>query len=157
MITAQTLTVVLCKDQEHEWVDAAVRIAQTYTDIVGVDKDQCWLFNTQVDHLNHMIWCPAQQEECNNHQNHPGGSLGPQSLFALASVHRLEYMAQSQRVEGADNDEGHKETQCRLVQGIPVHVLRSIKVYYAHTWVILGDYFGVDHDRDGEKETAEPH
>lgn len=78
-------------------------------------------------------------------------------LFSLDPVHRLEYMVQGQRVEGADDNEGHKETQGRLVQGVPVHVLGTIKVYHADTRVLLGDYLCIDHDWDGEEKTAEPH
>lgn len=156
-MTTQTLTIVLRKDQQHEWIDAAVRVAQTDADVVSIDEGRCGLLDTKVDHLDHMIRCPAQQEECNNHQNHLGGSLGPQRLLAFDPAHRLEYMVQGQRVEGADDDEGHEETQRRLVQGVPVHVLGTVKVYHADTRVLLGDYLGVDHDRDGEEETAEPH
>lgn len=156
-VTAQTLTVVLCKDQQHERVDAAVWVAQADADVVGIDKGWCRLLDTQVDHLDHMVRCPAQQEECYNHQNHLGGSPGPQRLLALYPAHRLEYVVQGQRVEGTDDDEGHQETQRRLVQGVPVHVLGTIEVYHAHTWVILGNYLGIDHDRDSEEETAEPH
>lgn len=59
-MTAKTLTVVLSKDQEHEWVDAAVRVAQADADVVGVDKGCRRLLDAQVDHLDHMIRCPAQ-------------------------------------------------------------------------------------------------
>lgn len=104
-----------------------------------------------------MIWCPAQQKKCNNHQNHLGGSLGPQRLLALDPAHRLEYMVQGQRVESDDDDEGHKETQCRLVQGVPVHVMGTIKIYHAHARLVLGDHLGIDHDRYGEKKAAKPH
>lgn len=126
--TTQALAVVLCKDQQHERVDAAVRVAQANAYVVGVDKGRRGILDPQVDNLDHMIWCPAQQKKRYNHQNHLGGSLGPQRLLALDPAHRLEYMVQGQRVESDDDDEGHKETQRRLVQGVPVHVMGTIKI-----------------------------
>lgn len=150
-MVAQTLSVVLGKDEQHERVDAAVGVAQADTDVISVHEGGRGVLYAQINDLNHVIWRPAQQEECDDHQDHLGGTLGPQRLFTLDPAHRAEHMVEGQGVEGADDEKGHQEAHYGLVQRVPVHVLRAIQVYHAHTHVLLGDDFGVDHHRYGEQ------
>lgn len=66
-------------------------------------------------------------------------------------------MVEGERVEGADDDEGDDEAQDGLVKGVPVHVLRPIKVHHAHLHVLPLHHLGVEHDGHGEQEAAQPH
>lgn len=154
---AEALAVVLGEDEQHERVDAAVRVAQADADVVGVDEDAGGMRDAQVDHLDDVIRGPAHQKQANDHQHHLGGALGPHRLLALDPPDGPEHVVKSQRVEGAYNDERHDEAQGGLVQRVPIHVLWAVQVHHTHFHVLLGDHLGVDHDGDREQETANPH
>lgn len=53
---AKALAVVLGEDEQHERVDAAVGVAETDTDVVGVDEGNSRGCVSQVDHLDHVVW-----------------------------------------------------------------------------------------------------
>lgn len=66
-------------------------------------------------------------------------------------------MVEGEGVEGADDDEGDDEAQDRLVEGVPVHVLRPVQVHHAHLHMLSAHNLGVQHDGDREDEAAQPH
>lgn len=154
---AKTLTVVLGKDEQHERVDAAVGVAEADADVVGVDEGNSWRIVAQVDHLNDVVGRPADQEHCNDHQDHLGGSFSPEGLLPFHPANRAENMVEGERVEGADNDERDDVAQDGLVESVPVHVLGPIQVHHADLQVLPALDLGVHHDRDGEEEAAQPH
>lgn len=154
---AKTLAVVLCKDEQHERVDAAVGVAEADTDVVGVDKGNSWRVVAQVDHLNDMVGRPTDQEQRDDHQDHLGGSFCPNRLLALHPPDGAEDVVEGERVEGADDDERDYVAQDGLVESVPVHVLGPIQVHHAHLHVLPALDLGVHHDGDGEEEATQPH
>lgn len=66
-------------------------------------------------------------------------------------------MVEGEGVEGADNDERYDEAQDGLVESVPVHVLRPVQVHHAHLQMLPAHHLGVQHDRYGEEEAAQPH
>lgn len=154
---AQALSVVLSEDEQHERVDAAVRVAEADADVVGVDEGDGGRVVGQVDHLDDVVGRPAHQEQGDDHQHHLGGPLGPDRLLPLDTADGAEHVVERQRVEGADDDEGDDEAQDGLVERVPVHVLRPVQVHHAHLQVLPPHHLGVEHDRDSEEEAAQPH
>lgn len=55
VLSAQTLTVILGEDEQHERIDAAVRVAEADADVVGIDESDGWLVVAQVDHLDDVV------------------------------------------------------------------------------------------------------
>lgn len=74
---AQALAVILGEDEQHERVDAAVRVAQADADVVGVDEGDGGRVVGQVEHLDDVVGRPTDEEEADDHQHHLGGPLGP--------------------------------------------------------------------------------
>lgn len=66
-------------------------------------------------------------------------------------------MVERECVEGADDDEGDDEAQDRLVEGVPVHILRPVQVHHADFQMLPAHHLGVHHDRYSEEEAAQPH
>lgn len=63
----KALTVILGKDEQHERVDAAVRVAEADADVVSIDEGNSRGVVAQVDHLNDMVGRPADQEQGDHH------------------------------------------------------------------------------------------
>lgn len=154
---AQALAVVLGEDEQHERVDAAVRVAQADADVVGVDEGDGGRIVGQIEHLDDVVRRPAEEEEADDHQHHLGGPLGPHRLLAFDAADGAEDVVEGERVEGADDDEGDDEAQDGLVEGVPVHVLGPVQVHHAHLHVLTLRHLGVEHDRHSEQEAAQPH
>lgn len=156
-LVAEAFAVILGKNEQHEWVDAAVRVAEADADVVGVDEGHGRVVVANVEHLNNVVGRPADQEQADDHQHHLGGPPGPDRLLALDAADGAEDVVQGQRVKGADDDERNDEAQDGLVQRVPVHVLRPVQVHHAHLHAVLLLHLGVQHDGDGEEEAAQPH
>lgn len=154
---AKTLAVILSEDEQHEWVDAAVGIAEADADVIGVHKGNSGVVVGQVDHLNDVVGRPADQEQSDNHQDHFGGSFSPNRLLTFDPTDGAEDMVQGEGVEGADDDERDDEAQDGLVESVPVHVLRPVQVHHTHLQMTSAHDLGIQHDRDGEEEAAQPH
>lgn len=154
---AQALAVVLGEEEQHERVDATVRVAEADADVVRVDEGDGGPVVAQVDHLDDVVGRPADQEQGDDHQHHFGGPLGPHRLLALDPADGAEHMVEGERIEGADDDERNDEAQDGLVESVPVHVLRPVQENHAHLHVLPADHLGVDHDGHGEKDAAQPH
>lgn len=156
VLTTQTLSVVLSKDEQHERIDAAVGVAEADADVVGVDEGDRRPVVAQVDHLDDVVGRPADQEQSDDHQDHLGGPLRPHRLLPFDPADGVEDVVEGERVEGTDDDEGDDEAQDRLVKGVPVHVFRPVQVHHAHLQVLPADHLGIHHDGDGEEEAAQP-
>lgn len=154
---AEALAVTLGEDEQHERVDAAVRVAETDADVVGVDEGHRRVVVADVEHLNDVVGRPADEEEADDHQDHLGGPPRPHRLLALDAADGAEDVVQGERVKGADDDERDDEAQDGLVQRVPVHVLGPVQVHHAHLHVEPLLHLGVQHDGDGEEEAAQPH
>lgn len=154
---AKALTVILGEDEQHERVDAAVGVAEADADVVGVDEGDGGGVVAQVDHLDDVVRRPADKKQGDDHQHHLGGSFSPNGLLALDAADGAEDAVEGERVEGADDDERDDEAQDRLVESVPVHVLRPVQVHHAHFQMLSAHNLGVQHDRDGEEEAAQPH
>lgn len=124
---AQALAVILGEDEQHERVDAAVRVAEADADVVRIDEGDGGRAVAQVDHLDDVVGRPADQEQGNDHQHHLGGPLRPHGLFAFHPADGAEDVVEGERVEGADDDQWNDEAQNGLVESVPVHVLRPIQ------------------------------
>lgn len=154
---AETLAVILGENEQHERVDAAVRVAETDADVVGVDKGDGRVVVAYVEHLDDVVGRPADQEQADDHQDHLGGPPRPDRLLALDAADGAEDVVQGERVKGADDDERNDEAQDGLIQRVPVHVLWPVQVHHAHLHVLLPHRLGVQHDGDSEEEAAQPH
>lgn len=154
---AKTLAVILGKNEQHERVYAAVGVAETDADVVGVDKGNSGGVVGQIEHLNDMVRRPADQEQADNHEDHLGGSFSPNWLLPFDAADGAEDVVEGEWVEGADDDERYDKAQDGLVESVPVHVLRTIQVHHAHLQMLSLHDLGVQHDRDSEEETAQPH
>lgn len=157
VLSAQTLTVILGEDEQHERIDAAVRVAEADADVVGIDKSDGWLVVAQVDHLDDVVGRPADQEQGDDHEDHLSGSFSPNRLLTLDPTYGAEHVVEGERVEGADDDEGDDEAQDRLVESVPVHIFRPVQVHHTHLQMLPAHNLGVHHDGDGEEEAAQPH
>lgn len=146
--SAQAIAIVLGEDEQHEGVDAAVRVTQADADVVRVDECAGGLPDAEVDDLDDVVGRPADKEQGDNHQNRLGGAFGPYGLLALDTLDGAKHVVQRERVECADDDEGNDETQGGLVKRVPVHITRPIQVDHAHGHVLFGHHFGVYHDWD---------
>lgn len=156
-LVAEAFAVILGENEQHERVDAAVRVAETDADVVGVDEGDGRVVVAYVEHLNDVVGRPADEKQADDHQHHLGGPLRPDRLLALDAADRAEDVVQGERVEGADDDERYDEAQDGLVQRVPVHVLGPIQVHHAHLHTVLLHHLGVQHDGDSEEEAAQPH
>lgn len=157
VLVAEAFAVILGENEQHERVDAAVRVAETDADVVGVDEGDGRVVVAYVEHLNDVVGRPADEKQADDHQHHLGGPLRPDRLLALDAADRAEDVVQGERVEGADDDERYDEAQDGLVQRVPVHVLGPVQVHHAHLHTVLLHHLGVQHDGDGEEEAAQPH
>lgn len=157
VLSAQTLTVILGEDEQHERIDAAVRVAEADADVVGIDESDGWLVVAQVDHLDDVVGWPADQEQGDDHEDHLSGSFSPNRLLTLDPTYGAEHVVEGERVEGADDDEGDDEAQDRLVESVPVHIFRPVQVHHTHLQMLPAHNLGVHHDGDGEEEAAQPH
>lgn len=157
LLVAETLAVILGENEQHERVDAAVRVAQTDADVVGVDEGDGRIVVAYVQHLNDVVGRPADEEQADDHQDHLGGPPRPDRLLALDAADGAEDVVQGERVKGADDDERYDEAQDGLVQRVPVHVLGPVQVHHAHLSILLLHHLGVQHDGDREEEAAQPH
>lgn len=154
---AEALAVILGEDEQHERVDAAVRVAEADADVVGVDEGHGRVVVADVQHLDDVVGRPAEQEQADDHQDHLGGPPRPDRLLALDAADGAEDVVEGERVKGADDDERYDEAQDGLVESVPVHVLGPIQVHHAHLQILLPHHLGVEHDGDGEEEAAQPH
>lgn len=154
---AKPVAVVLGEDEQHERVDAAVRVAQADADVVGVVEGDRGRAVAQVDHLNDVVRRPADQEQRDDHQDHLGGSFRPNRLLALHPADGAEDVVEGEWVEGADDDERDDVAQDGLVESVPVHVFRPVQVHHADLHSLPALNLGVHDDRDGEEEAAQPH
>lgn len=90
VLSAQALTIILGKDEQHERIDAAVGVAEADADVVGIDKSNGWLIVAQVDHLDDVVGRPADEEQGDDHEDHLGGSFRPHGLLALDPTYGAE-------------------------------------------------------------------
>lgn len=157
LLVAKAFAVILGENEQHERVDAAVRVAEADADVVGVDEGDGRVVVAYVEHLNDVVGRPADQEQADDHQHHLGGPSRPDRLLALDAADGAKDVVQGERVKGADDDERDDEAQDGLVQRVPVHVLGPVQVHHAHLHVVLLHHLGVQHDGDGEEEAAQPH
>lgn len=156
-LVAEALAIILGENEQHERVDAAVRVAEADADVVGVDEGDGGVVVADVEHLNDVVGRPADQEQADDHQHHLGGPPRPDRLLALDAADGSEDVVQGERVKGADDDERDDEAQDGLVERVPVHVLGPVQVHHAHLHRVLFHHRGVQHDGDGEEEAAQPH
>lgn len=154
---AETFAVILGENEQHERVDAAVRVAEADADVVGVDEGDGGVVVADVQHLNDVVGRPADQEQADDHQHHLGGPPSPHRLLALDAADGSEDVVEGERVKGADDDERDDEAQDGLVERVPVHVLGPVQVHHADLHSLLLHHLGVEHDGDGEEEAAQPH
>lgn len=154
---AKVLAIILCKDEQHERVDAAVGVAEADADVVGVDEGEGGVVVGQVEHLYDVVRRPADQEQTDDHQDHLGSSFRPDGLLPLDAADGAEDVVEGERVEGADENQGYDEAQDGLVECVPVHVLRPVQVHHAHLQVLPAHHLDIQHDWDGEEEAAQPH
>lgn len=132
-------------------------VAEADADVVGVHKGNSRGVITQVDHLNYVVGGPADQEQGDNHQHHLGGPLRPHRLLTFDPSDGAEHMVEGERVKSADDNKWDDEAQNRLVQSVPVHVFRPVKVHHAHLQMLSTHNLGVHHDRHSEEEAAQPY
>lgn len=132
-------------------------VAEADTDVVGIDEGNSRGFVSQVDHLDHVVGWPTDQEHTNDHQDHLGGCFSPNRLFTFDPPNGAEDVVESEWVESADDDERDDEAQDRLVEGVPVHVLRPFQGHYTHLKMLLALDLSIHHDWDGEEDAAQPH
>lgn len=156
-LVAEAFAVILGENEQHERVDAAVRVAEADADVVGVDEGDARVVVAYVEHLDDVVGRPADQEQADDHQHHLGGPPRPHRLLASDAADGAEDVVQGERVEGADDDERDDEAQDGLVERVPVHVLGPVQVHHAHLHAVLLHHLRVQHDGDGEQEAAQPH
>lgn len=64
---AEAIAIVLGEDEQHEGVDAAVRVTQTDADVVHVDEYGGGLLDAEVDDLDNVVGRPADKEQSDYH------------------------------------------------------------------------------------------